>query len=777
MEPNRNGSTNKMPVLLPGTEDVDSTNNSDTSSSNKYLLQAWKVTPGTLVQKGETIAVAVQSNSATSTESSSGPSPVVAPAATSFKRPNRRRRPGAAAAPATPIPSAAPLHPPKDSASTLLHQRITEKLTTESSRKPTTQTSTTVTDNSAKQESDSIPIRAPATGILKVPESTQLQGRVVGYIEECQHPAFLEGICVVCGTSITKTENGEAAEGTNTLEAPIPEDVTQPVAKLSQVTVSGGITMTVSEKEGRNIAQTDQERLYRQAKLSLVLDLDHTLVHATADPRAQQYRDMDDVRVLRLPALEGMPNGEAAVAAPPVIPYMQHYVKLRPHIKTFLESVQKDFELTVYTAGTRHYAEEITIVLCRHLVGSNRDEDTLERMRYNLHVAELEFQKLQLLSQEGIDSKGDNTSNATEAQDSTGGDENFQPPKKRMKVSFCPPEDTVSEEGDVPQEKLPPRSDHITKKQLDALRKGVSEAEELEKEAWDLRRRLFGSRVVSRTDVGDLGRDVKSLKRIFPCGGTMAAVVDDREDVWANATDNAAGTIKGEPPDNLLLVRPYHWQPFLGYADVNNSAGVDLSGKDPGSSEGDDPRNEKDVQLVWTSRILKGLHRRYYRQDEDNRKTVPEILAQMRTNVLKDAKIVLSGLVPLHKQKPAANEARHPVLRFVQNLGAQLTDRVEAGVTHVVAAKDGTDKCLAARKVPGCMLVKGTWLVECYWSMTRRDPRQHLLAEGKENPVPAAKKETVVEIRNNTTDDSDVSDSDDNDLAAEFENEMFESSD
>ena len=78
--------------------------------------------------------------------------------------------------------------------------------------------------------------------------------------------------------------------------------------------------------------------------------------------------------------------------------------------------------------------------------------------------------------------------------------------------------------------------------------------------------------IISRDDVGDLGRDVKSLKRVFPCGGMMAVIVDDREDVWANASNNSTGR-KGEPPDNLMLV-PTHFQKC---ADVNNSAGEDLT--------------------------------------------------------------------------------------------------------------------------------------------------------------------------------------------------------
>ena len=145
----------------------------------------------------------------------------------------------------------------------------------------------------------------------------------------------------------------------------------------------------------------------------------------------------------------------------------------------------------------------------------------------------------------------------------------------------------------------------------------------------------------------------------------MTAVVDDREDVWANAKDNSKETIKGEPPDNLLLVRPYHWQPFIGFADINNAAGADLSGSGPG--------NGSDLQLRWTQRILCDLHKRYYEQSaEENRRTVPEILKQMRQEVLMGTNMVLSGLVPLHKQSLTAIAARPPFVRYAQNLGAKV---------------------------------------------------------------------------------------------------------
>ena len=103
---------------------------------------------------------------------------------------------------------------------------------------------------------------------------------------------------------------------------------------------------------------------------------------------------------------------------------------------------------------------------------------------------------------------------------------------------------------------------------------------ELEKKAVDLNRELFGNRIISRSDTGDLGKDVKSLKRVFPDGGKMSVMVDDREDVWANAKDNDSlmRGREGEPPLNLLYIRPYHFEEVRlrgGGGEVKRDKGTD----------------------------------------------------------------------------------------------------------------------------------------------------------------------------------------------------------
>ncbi|KAG7339879.1 NLI interacting factor-like phosphatase [Nitzschia inconspicua] len=61
-------------------------------------------------------------------------------------------------------------------------------------------------------------------------------------------------------------------------------------------------------------------------------------------------------------------------------------VKLRPHVNDMLRVFESTYEVSVYTAGTKHYAEEVTMVLCRNLVGSHRDRDDVERLRYQVQL-------------------------------------------------------------------------------------------------------------------------------------------------------------------------------------------------------------------------------------------------------------------------------------------------------------------------------------------------------------------------------------------------------
>ncbi|KAL7553597.1 hypothetical protein ACHAWF_016904 [Thalassiosira exigua] len=733
-------------------------------------------------------------------------------------------------------------------------------------------------------------------------------------------------------------------------------------SRMSKMTVSGGVTITISESEARNISEASSKKLREERKLCLVLDLDHTLLHATDDYRAGKYvadevlvesgngdKDAEtkgdaseaeskskearrpnpdiraDVRSILLPVelppaqqqqyvqqkLEQQKQDETHFCLSPLPQQkknshsiiMRHFVKLRPHLKEFFAQIQPTYQLSVYTAGTRTYAEQVAVMICRHLVGATLDEEGLNELRAKVREKDEECKRYQAKlgrkrqlerarerkDTEGNKGAGDkkaasqkvvpkksvsftanpesragssitnggnsdgSKSNASSsairepivitidddgectAPPAASGNGDVQNPRKKKRTTpvgvLAPTETDLAKEA-IPRKKkklansgslltlLPTKTDSGKKVEADSenlinrdealtdpseernrLRTELEEAEKLEIAAVELRRKMFGSRIVSRTDVGDLGKDVKSLKRVFPCGGVMAAILDDREDVWANAKNNATGR-PGEPPDNLLLVKPYHWEPFRGFADVNNASGRDLSKpEDPQCITNEDlGSKEDDVQLLWTADILRRLHERYYStalsREEREGVTVPKLLKSMRKETFfrsPRVKVVFSGLIPINRQNKRTQIRPH-VVRYAEELGAEVLPAVNGEVTHVVAARDGSDKIKQARwEVPGCFVVHTSWLMDCYWSVSRRDVRPHHMGpmpsrQRAREPAGSFRREAQPKndwpkqkpllLLDDDEEESDEDDDDDDDFeddfAADLEKEMME---
>jgi hypothetical protein len=229
-----------------------------------------------------------------------------------------------------------------------------------------------------------------------------------------------------------------------------------------------------------------------------------------------------------------------------------------------------------------------------------------------------------------------------------------------------------------------------------------------------------------------------------------AAIIDDREDVWANASDNitSEGSIPGEPPTNLILIKPYHFDKFRGFAEVNNQSGVDLTSTQ-GKEQSESETAEGDDGLLYCNNILGRIHHRFYMHvardmSNTNKKesdiTVPQIIDQMRTEVLRGCTIVISGLIPLGEQPRSEKKgkARTPIVRYVEQLGGNVATDVNVNTTHVIAARTGTEKVFKGVRVRGCAIVSVDWLMWCYWSISLIDVTPYLL-------LPIRVKETALD--------------------------------
>ena len=124
--------------------------------------------------------------------------------------------------------------------------------------------------------------------------------------------------------------------------------------------VHDNISLTVSQDEATKVEEEAKRRLLASKKLSLVVDLDQTIIHATVDPTVAEWqKDTDnpnheavkDVRAFQL-----VDDGPGARGC-------WYYIKLRPGLKNFLENVSKLYELHIYTMGTRAYAQHIANII------------------------------------------------------------------------------------------------------------------------------------------------------------------------------------------------------------------------------------------------------------------------------------------------------------------------------------------------------------------------------------------------------------------------------
>ncbi|KMU79055.1 RNA polymerase 2 subunit A C-terminal domain containing protein phosphatase [Coccidioides immitis RMSCC 3703] len=124
--------------------------------------------------------------------------------------------------------------------------------------------------------------------------------------------------------------------------------------------VHDNASLTVSKDEATRVEEDAKRRLLSSRKLSLVVDLDQTIIHATVDPTVAEWQEdktnpnheaVKDVRAFQLvddgPGMRGC----------------WYYIKLRPGLEDFLRSISSLYELHIYTMGTRAYAQNIANIV------------------------------------------------------------------------------------------------------------------------------------------------------------------------------------------------------------------------------------------------------------------------------------------------------------------------------------------------------------------------------------------------------------------------------
>nr|XP_023503799.1 RNA polymerase II subunit A C-terminal domain phosphatase isoform X4 [Equus caballus] len=174
-------------------------------------------------------------------------------------------------------------------------------------------------------------LRSERAGVVRElcaqPGQVVAPGAVLVRLEGCSHPVVMKGLCAECGQDLTQLQSKNGKQ-----QVPLSTATVSMVHSVPE--------LMVSSEQAEQLGREDQQRLHRNRKLVLMVDLDQTLIHTTE----QHCQQMSNKGIFHFQLGRGEP--------------MLH-TRLRPHCKEFLEKTAKLYELHVFTFGSRLYAHTI----------------------------------------------------------------------------------------------------------------------------------------------------------------------------------------------------------------------------------------------------------------------------------------------------------------------------------------------------------------------------------------------------------------------------------
>jgi FCP1-like phosphatase family protein len=390
-------------------------------------------------------------------------------------------------------------------------------------------------------------------------------GQVIGTVQYCTHSTVYRGICVNCQRDVSSEARAvptvarpQSQESTTFSYGPSMghgssfrrvawiedsgSDILRSSRKFHIPVAYQNHQLSVSLRKAEELSEENARRLLRQRKLPLVLDLDHTLVHATNDPRAREILCVLSSTLHASLQLTGALSEWERILQDPSAPIAERLLR---------ELTRMDSPNRVVSKVSADRAD---------LNATEQSAATVDRLLQNL------FQRLGIfafaIGKDTSASRGcaplDNTTDAK-----------LVPFWRWWRTDPASLQQTNSSKG------IGQTADANTSLYYIKLRPGLHEflrtiADRFELHIYtmgsrpyadtvasiiDSDERLFQGRITSRDDFEDGRLNQKNLKHVFPCDDSMVLVVDDREDVWV-AQDQS---LHGRHFPNLIRARPYYF--------------------------------------------------------------------------------------------------------------------------------------------------------------------------------------------------------------------------
>lgn len=576
-----------------------------------------------------------------------------------------------------------------------------------------------VGDDSWNDESAYVEFASPAEGRLK--EWRIREGMVISadvpcmVVEEaCSHEVQLHRLCCLCGADMTETTWASEERDTDRATINMTHDQTG---------------LMVSQEVATKAENETQKRLLRQRKLSLVVDLDQTIIHACIEPTIGEWqRDatspnheaVRDVKSFQLN--DDGPRGLASGCT--------YYIKLRPGLRQFLDEVSRMYEMHVYTMGTRAYARNITRIVDpdRYLFANrviSRDE--------NGSITSKSLQRIFPVSTNMvviIDDRADvwprNRPNLIKVipYDFFKGigdiNSSFLPRRVDVPPTPSPTPSPQQRNGALQPDPVPGPAPAATADEGTDQPKTIAASTALEEIADDLNLKMQTEEQEKTLERQLTDRPLLHMQEELDREGELSAAAsqDDPGDPAAPAAGVGHGRqhLLSDDDEELSALQDHLTDLHTSFYETYDRRRKERRQSDPtlppGSSAGSGSSAGR---------------RRSVADDGVDLSMVPDvgdILDELKSSVLSGLVIVLSGLVPLGVMVEESEIGMQ-----AQSFGAQVLDTITRRVTHLVVStsRPRTKKVQQAAKMTGIKIVNQNWLTDCLSQWRRLDERPYYL--------------------------------------------------
>ncbi|EFN87962.1 RNA polymerase II subunit A C-terminal domain phosphatase [Harpegnathos saltator] len=568
-------------------------------------------------------------------------------------------------------------------------------------------------------------LRATRFGRVKkllVKEGDVVQpGQVIILLEGCTHPTVMIDLCAECGADLRVEQAGKDGKITEVSQASVPMVHSIPELKVCP---------ELAEKIGKK----DEQRLLKDRKLVLLVDLDQTIVHTTNDHIPPNLKDVHHFQLYG-------PNS----------PW--YHTRLRPNTRHFLSEMSHLYELHICSFGARIYAHTIASlldkdgVLFSHRILS-RDEcfDPASKTA-NLKALFPCGDDLVCI----IDDREDvwqGCGNLVQVKPyhffRHTGDINAPPGLDKGDAwRTAESENTNINETCANSKNKDDKNE--TSESIEALSLGDISTKETSPEAdenYDKSKEADNDKQDTKVDTEE-ETDIKSA-------ATDEAQSTAENEAHSAAEDKAQSTAENEAQSNAASKDDTIDKEVAETAQPEETEKNNK--QETSKSENNVIDEDDDDYLLYLEDILRRIHTEFYcTLDKGNgRRSLRDIIPRVRSQVLKGLYLTFSGLIPTHQK---LHQSR--AYKVARAFGAEVTQDLTEKTTHLVAIRKGTAKANAAKKDTNIKIVNPEWLWTCAERWEHVDERLFPVtsqARGSRVPPPhCSSPESVEEVESNNS--------------------------